>query len=58
MSNKTKSKGSTILKGMAIGLAIGATATMLVAGNKKMAKKMKTISNTMTDNVSSMMNLK
>lgn len=58
MNNKTKSKGGSILKGIAIGLALGTTATMLVAGNKKMAKKMKTISNTMTDNVSSMMNLK
>ena len=58
MNNKTKSKGGSILKGIAIGLALGTTATMIVAGNKKMAKKMKTISNTMTDNVSSMMNLK
>ena len=42
MNNKTKGKGGNILKGMAIGLALGTAVTMVVAGNKKCRKKCKT----------------
>ncbi len=58
MNSKTKRKGGSILKGIAIGLALGTTVTVVVAGNKKMAKKMKNISDTMTDNISGMINFK
>ena len=43
---------------MAIGLALGTVATMVVAGNKKISKKMQHATETMTDNINNMMNLK
>ena len=58
MNNKTKNKSGSIIKGMAIGLALGTVATMVVAGNKKISKKMQNATETMTDNISSMMNFK
>lgn len=58
MNNKTKNKSGSIIKGMAIGLALGTVATMVVAGNKKISKKMQNATETMTDNINSMMNFK
>jgi hypothetical protein len=58
MNNKTKGKGGNILKGMAIGLALGTAVTMVVAGNKKMSQKMQNATETMTDGISNLMNFK
>ena len=58
MSNKTKSKSGSIIKGMAIGLALGTVATMVIAGNKKISQKMLNATETMTDSITSMMNFK
>lgn len=58
MNNKTKNKAGSIIKGMAIGLALGTVATMVVAGNKKLSQKMLNATESMTDNISSMMNFK
>ena len=58
MNKKTKNKSGSIIKGMAIGLALGTVATMVVAGNKKISKKMQNATETMTDNINSMMNFK
>ncbi len=58
MNNKSKNKGGSIIKGMAIGLALGTVATMVVAGNKKISKKMQNATETMSDNINSMMNFK
>ena len=58
MNNKTKGKGGNILKGMAIGLALGTVATMVLAGSKKISSKMISATETMTDNISNMMNFK
>ena len=58
MNNKSKNKSGSIIKGMAIGLALGTVATMVVAGNKKISKKMQNATETMSDNINSMMNFK
>lgn len=58
MNNKTKNNGGSILKGMAIGLALGTVATMVIAGSKKISSKMISATETMTDNISNMMNFK
>ena len=58
MNNKTKTKSGSILKGMAIGLALGTVATMVVAGNKKISKKMQNATDKITDELNNMRNLK
>lgn len=58
MNNKTKTNGGSILKGIAIGLALGTVATMAIAGSKKISSKMISATETMTDNISNMMNFK
>ena len=55
--NGKKTKGN-IIKGMAVGLALGTAITMVVAGNKKISKKMRTVSENVTDTVSNVMNFK
>ncbi len=58
MGNRDKKSSGNMLKGMAVGLMLGAAATVIVANNKKASKKVRNTTETVTDNVTNMLHFK